>query len=264
MVLLGLLAGCTPYRRTVRLDLAELGPVGALTRAEARAGSLEAVRATGTLQVRIDGGSLTAQGTLLYVAPDSLRIDIQAFLGTTVARALLLEDWLEIHLPQENTLYEGSLTNRTIQYIAGVPLDGASLQEVLLGPATARDLEDLARRADRFDLGPGTCLVGVPLEGGARLVYRLDDMLRFRSATYLDARGEMLWETRYVEWKATGEGLLPTELVWEFPRRGLQLTWRVDRRTHRPPRRGDDFRLNVPAGVHRVPVGPMLPPGSAR
>ncbi|MFO7769695.1 MAG: DUF4292 domain-containing protein [bacterium] len=242
------------------MDLAELGPVGALTRAEAHGGSLSRVRATGSLQVRMDGGSLTAQGILLYAAPDSLRMDVQAFMGTTVARTLLLDDWMELHLPQENVLYQGDLRDRALRSIAGVPLDGAALREVLLGPAAARDLTALAEQVDRFDLGPGTCLIGILLPGGGRLLYRLDDDLRFRSATYQDAAGGVLWETTYTEWKRAGEGLLPTELTWYFPMRGLELTWRVGRRSERLPGSAGDFQLEVPAGVRRLPVGPVLPP----
>lgn len=244
------------------MDLAELGPETALIRAEQRAGKFSQVRASGSLQVLIEGGSFTARGILLYSAPDSLRVEVQAFLGTTLARALLLEDWMEVHLPQENLLYEGRLSHRSLRFITGVPLDGSALQEVLLGPAAARDLAVLAGRADSFDLGPGTCRIGIPMDGGSRLVYRLDDHLGFQSTSYLDAQGRVVWKTEYREWKRTGEGMLPTELVWSFPRRDVRLTWRVDRRTDDPRRRGDDFRLDVPDGVYRLPVGPIVPPGA--
>jgi outer membrane biogenesis lipoprotein LolB len=235
--------------------------VGVLREATARTGTVTGMRTTGTLQVRLDGGSLSGNVVVRYAAPDSFRFDITAFMGVTVTQAVLTGEQARIWIPSEQTVLEGRIDPDAMLSINGFPLHPSMVREWVLGPALGRDWSRLYDGIDRFDVGNGRIVIGMRMPDGNHLLLILGEDLLFRSAAFLDPLDQMLWQSRYTGWRRQNGVLLPGSIEVSYPGVGLDVLFNVVRRDLRSGRGADDFRLPVPPGTHRRPIGPDVPPG---
>ena len=253
--------GCARQDKVVPVNLIEQGPAGVLEMAAERAGTPYSMRITGTLQVRLEGGSRAAQGVILYAEPDSVRLDVTAFLGTTVMQAIISGRHARIYAPTEKVLLEGEFDSRSVISLAGFPFHPAMVLDWVLGPALSREWWLLADGADRFDLGVKEITLGSVEPGGHRLVVTLDRELFYRSVRYHDPRGRLLWESEYDDYRRVRGAWLPGLVTIRYPDEDLELTYEVSRRRANPDRSPGDFRLRIPPDVTRYPlVSEAIPP----
>jgi hypothetical protein len=259
---LALAVGCSSlFRRSESIDFVALGPEGVLRQAHESAGYIDSFRASGPLQLRLNGGSMAAQASVRYVEPDSFRIDVHAFLGTPVAQAVLRQTDLQLYLPSERTLYEGTITIASLFGLKEGPVDLGALRELFFGPALARRWQDQAVLVDRFDVTPQHVLVGVRRPGmGGQTLYELDSALRYRRVQYLDERDMVLWEADFSDYRRVGEGQVPTRVALRVPERQMELLFHATRRVADPASTPDEFTLRLPQGVARLPLHYLVPP----
>lgn len=260
LLLVHLGAGCEPYRRAARLDIAALGPRGVLTQAAQIAGTLQSTILSGAIQVRQEGGSLTGQASVLLAAPDTLRLDIQAFLGTTVGQAILRDTWLELYIPSDRAVYEGTVTPQILYRFTGQVLEPEAFFELLFGPALTRSADEMAASVDHFDVSPDRVIIGMPRPSGGRATYTLNDRLEYQEAVYTDVRGEVAWSANFSAYRNVGEARIPTDVTLRVPARDLELRFTASRRNARPNYGESDLRLQLPQGVRRIRLGPVPPP----
>jgi len=259
-VLLTAATSCSPFRRSVPVNVMELGPAGTLRRASEAAGESLPMRVTATLQLRFEGGSMTGQGAVLYAEPDSVRLDITAFLGSTVLQALITNGNTRVYAPSDDVVLEGELEPGMLVYVAGYPFDLASVREWILGPAITIDWPPLLDGIDRFDVGVNDVIISTVAPDGRRITAKLDTELRFRSVIQMDARGRVLWETSYDNYDRVRGNYYPDRITLRYPVSGMELSINVNRRTVNPRREAGDFLLPVPAGTRRVQLRPITPP----
>ncbi len=253
---LTLQAACSraPYRHGLDPELVAQGPAGVLHEAAVRAGRVEAMRVTGTLQVRLDGGSLSGNIVLRYAAPDSFRFDVTAFMGTTIAQAVLTDGRARIWVPSERTVLEGEIDPEAMFEVNGFPLHPSMVHEWVLGPALARDWARLLDGVDRFDVGSDRVIIGIQRPDGHRMLFILGEDLVFRSAAFLDPLGQVLWQSRYSGWRRQRGALLPGNIEVSYPGAGLEVLFEVARRDLNPEASPDDFLLPVPPDARRRPI----------
>jgi hypothetical protein len=248
--------GCAQYTRVARTDLIQMGPAGVLERAAAKAGHSLPLRVTGTLQIRQQGGSLSAQALILYAEPDSVRLDVSGFLGASLLQAVVTGHHVEIYSPAEAVVLEGEFDPNEMMSIGGYPFHPSVIWDWVLGPGIARDWAQLARSADRFDLGIRQITIGSPLENGERMVVVLDTELFYERIQYLDAEGGILWETTYDDFKRVRGSWLPGTVSIRYPDDDTEVIFTVGRRSVRARRTPGDLQLAIPAGVRRITIRP--------
>ena len=248
--------GCARYVLTASLDFVELGPEGILRHAAERAGSVAGLLATGTLQVRMERGALSAQCAILYAEPDSIRLEISAALGTTILRAMMAGPRIQVYVPSERAVVEGSVEPGDILEFGGIPIELASIRELVLGPAVARNWVDLAAVVDQMDVKPDEIVLGAPRPGGTRLLMNLDTDLHYRKMTIIDADGTVVQESIFEDYRRVGGTFLPRVVRMRYPGRFLQVTFEAARQRVDPARTRGDFMLRLPAGVRRLTLVP--------
>ena len=255
--------GCSRYTRIARTDLIQMGPAGVLEQAAAKAGRPLPLRVTGTLQIRHQGGSLSAQCLILYAEPDSVRFDVSGFLGVSLLQAVVTGTDVEIYSPTEAVVLEGAFDPNEMMSIGGYPFHPSIIWDWVLGPGIARDWEQLASSADQFDLGIRQITIGARMEGGHRMVVVLDTDLFYQEIQYLDAEGDLLWETTYDDFKRVRGSWLPGKVGIRYPDADTEVIFTVGRRSARPRRTPGDLRLAIPAGVRRITIRPASGAGRA-
>ncbi len=258
-LLLGAASGCARYVPTARLDLVELGAEGILQRAAEQAGSVSSLLSTGTLQVRTDRGGLTARCAVLYAEPDSIRLEVSAALGITVIQAVVAGADIQVYIPSERTVVEGTIRSGEMLEIGGIPLELDTLRELVLGPAIARDWVGLAARVDRLDISPTRIILGTTQPDGSRLLLTLGTDLYYQRVDVIDSGGRIVQESHFADYRRIRRAHLPRVVRVVYPDRYLELTFKATRQNARPGRKPSDFVLGLPADVRRLP---LLPPPS--
>ncbi len=257
LVFLSQATGCAQYTRIARTDLIQMGPAGVLEQAATKAGRSLPLRITGTLQIRHQGGSLSAQSLILYAEPDSVRLDVSGFLGASLLQAVVAGPHVEIYSPAEAIVLEGEFDPNEMMSIGGYPFHPAVIWDWVLGPGIARDWEQLAASADRFDLGIRKITIGSAMENGDRMVIVLDTELFYERIQYLDAGGSLLWETTYDDFKRVRGSWLPGTVSIRYPEEDTEVIFTVGRRTARARRAPGDLQLTIPPGVRRITIRPV-------
>lgn len=257
-LLLGNIPGCARYVRTARLDFVEMGVEGILQRASDQAGSVSSLLATGTLQIRMERGGLTVQYAILYAEPDSIRLDVSAALGMTIIQAVMAGPAIQVYVPMERAVVVGSVEPGEVLEFGGIPMELASLKELVLGPAIARNWVELAATVDQLDIGPDEIVIGVPRPGGFRLLLTLGTDLHYRSVALFDSEGRVVQESRFADYRRIRGAYLPRVVRLRYPDRFLEMTFEAARRKVKPDRSPHDFVLDLPAGVRRLSLIPPL------
>jgi hypothetical protein len=255
-------AGCAHQREPViPVSLIELGPARVLEMAAERAGEPFPMQMTGTLQMGYQGGSLTGRGVILFAEPDSVRLDVTAFLGTTVLQTVLTGRSAQIYSPTEKIVLEGTFDDQSMISIAGFPFHLSMVREWVLGPALAREWWRLADGVDRFDLGVREIILGTTELDGSRLLITLDTELIYRTVEYYNSGGRLIWESEYEDYQRVRGTWLPGTVTLRYPDNELEITYTVERRRADPDRAPGDFMLNLPSDVTRYTLRPdTVPP----
>ena len=260
LLLGGITGGCARYSTTARPDFMEMGAEGILQYASDQAGSLSSLLSSGTLQIRFQRGGLSARCAILYVQPDSIRLDVSAALGTTLLQAVMAGPYIQAYVPLEKTVVSGTMVPGEVFEFGGIPLELDSLKQLVLGPALAFNWVDLAASIDQLDIGPNQILVGIPRPGGFRLLLTLDTHLQYQKEVLIDPRGRVLLEIYFSDYDRVSGVLLPGKVRLVYPDSFLELTFEASRQKVDSPHSAGDFVLDIPAGVRHLPLVP--PPGS--
>ena len=195
---LGLLACATPTLRPLPAD--DPRPAVLLERWSAAVADRHALR--GVVRLAVDAQRLGAaplrlrsKQRVVMARPARLRVEVQGFLGTTLA-VLAVDEGRYAFLETEGRRFEsGAVYPTLLRDLVGLDLPAADAVDLVLGiPTAASDLQIRAA----FDAGDGITRVELEAEGAvaSRRTLDFDGEARLRRWATRSAEGEPLWEAR--------------------------------------------------------------------
>lgn len=259
-----ILSGCAHYRTLAPDTLLELGPERILQQAAERAGEVGDLRTNGTILMRSANGSYSARGVLLYAGPDSIRLDVSVMLGGIVVQGVIAGGSVQIYMPTEQMVLVGEIGDENKPDYRGMSLDRTVLLEMMLGPALALDPVDLAANTSQYDVRADHAIIAVDQPDGTRLLLTIGPELDYRKSVRVNRQGEIFLEISYRNYRNFRRARLPQHVVLYYPRDQFELEFEVVSRTANPEFTADDFVIDVPAGITRVPVYSLIPPATSR
>ncbi|MFC1500539.1 hypothetical protein ACFL6T_05960 [Candidatus Zixiibacteriota bacterium] len=262
--LISILSGCAPYRTIAPATLLELGPERVLQQAADRAGEVGDLLTSGTILIRSDRGSFSARGVLLFVEPDSLRLDISITLGGIVAQGVIAGGAVHIYMPTEQMVMVGEIGDESDTSYQGMSLDRSVLIEMMLGPALALDWVDLAANTVQYDVSTDHAIIAIEQSDGTRLLLTVGPELDYLRSVRVNRQGEVFLEITYRNYRNFHGARLPQHVVLRYPRDQFELEFDVVNRTADPEYTVEDFILDLPAGLSHVPVYSFIPPVTPR
>ncbi len=259
-----ILTGCAQYRTLAPAALLELGPEQIVQQAADRAGEIGPLRTTGTILIQGPLGAYSARGVMLYAGPDSLRFDVSITLGGVVVQGIITGRSFRIYLPTERTLMTGRIGEPDAPDPQGASHDRAVLLEMILGPALAYDPVELAARATHFDVSADHAVIGVDQSDGTRLQLTVGPELEYLKSVRINRLGEVYLEITYRNYRNIRGARLPQYVVLSYPREEFELVLEVVSRSRNPEYTTDDFILELPAVISRIPFYSLIPPALPR
>ncbi len=259
-----ILSGCAQYRTLAPADLLELGPERLLQQVAERAGEIGNLRTTGTILIRSDRGAFSARGVVLYAEPDSIRLDISITLGGIVAQGVIAGGTVQIYMPTEQMVMVGEIGDGVDSGYQDMSLDRTVILEMMLGPALAYDSVHLAANAVHYDVSAEHAIIAIDQTDGTHLLLTVGPELEYRKSAHVDQQGEVFLEISYRNYRNFRGARLPQLVVLHYPRDQFELEFEVVSRTMDPEYTAEDFVLDLPAGINRVPVYSFIPPAAQR
>jgi outer membrane biogenesis lipoprotein LolB len=216
---LGLAACATPTGRPLAPD--DPHPAALLERWSASVADRRALRGTARLSVdarRPDGEPLRLRSKqrLVLARPDRLRVEVQGFLGTTLA-VLTVDAQRYALLQTEERHYEsGRAYPGLLRDVVGLDLATGEAIDLILGdPGRGRP----RRVGAAFALADGITrveLADADADGG-RHSLDLDREARLRRFSLRDARGAVRWQARYADYAAVSGSPVAHRVELELP-----------------------------------------------
>lgn len=242
---LACLAACaTPTLRPLPAD--DPRPVRLLARWSASVAGRQALRGVARLAVDAQrpGGEtlrLRSKQRLVLARPDRLRVEVQGFLGTTVAVLAIDEQRYALLQTDERRFESGEAYPELLRDVVGLDLSSADAIDLILGDPLAGRRPPVAAA---FELGEGLTRVDLaPDPGeGARRSLDLDEEARLRRFSLRDASGGLRWEARYDEYAPIAGSPLAHRVLLELPSASAVLA--LSAVELNPPLSPDIFRLD--------------------
>lgn len=197
--LLGLLACATPSLRP--LPAGDPGPQALLQRWSASVADREALRGVARLsvdsqRVGAEPVHLRSKQRVVLARPGRLRVEVQGFLGATLAVLAVDEQRYAFLQTEDRRFQSGDVYPALLRDVVGLDLPAPTAVDLILGvPPPGGPLRIRAA----FDVGDG--ITRIDLEGaGTRRTVDLDADARLRRWVARDVGGEVLWEARFEEY----------------------------------------------------------------
>jgi outer membrane biogenesis lipoprotein LolB len=197
----GLAACATPALRP--LPAADPRPEALLARWSAEVEDRQALRGIAKLALdaeRSQAGPLRLRSKqrLVVARPGRLRVEVQGFLGATLA-VLAIDEGRYAFFQSEDRHYEsGPVYPALLRDVVGLDLSPPDTVDVILGaPPVGAD----PRIRAAFDLGDGLTRIELVAEGAeGRRTLDLDEDARLRRFLMRNDAGDPLWEARFDEY----------------------------------------------------------------
>jgi outer membrane biogenesis lipoprotein LolB len=195
--------------------------------------------------------SRLARADLLYARPGMYRVQFKTLFGNTMAAFTVRQNQAELYLPMSNRLYQGDLTVEEIRDLVGIELPAADLLETLSGIFSLPTAEQLSE----YRRIGGDHLLVFPWGRGRREIRVAPDGYRVLEDRFLDARGGVVVEKTFEGYRMIDGVLLPERVRAVIPEREEDVEVWFSHQTVDVPWRAEDFQLNLPDGVERIPWG---------
>lgn len=216
---LGLAACATPTLRPLPTD--DPRPAALLERWSASVAGRRALRGVARLAVDAQRPGaeplrLRSKQRLVLERPGRLRVEVQGFLGTTLA-VLTIDEQRYAWLQTEDRHFEsGAAYPGLLRDVIGLDLATRDAIDLILGdPGAGHPL----RVAAAFELGDGIVRVELARAEGERVrrSLDLDREARLRRWAVRDARGELRWEARFDDYVAVAGSPVAHRVLLELP-----------------------------------------------
>jgi len=225
------------------------GPREVLQRIHRNALLMNSLRADVRLTSEHMPQSRLARADLLFARPHRYRVQFKTVFGNTMAVFIVRQGRADLYLPMSNRLYQGDLTARGIRELVGIELSAGDLLETLSGifhlPSDA-ELLDYQRAGNDH-------LLIFPWGQGRREIRVASDGVRILSDRYRDASGRPVLEKEFQGYRMIDGVVLPEEVRAFLPERQEKLEVYFSHQAVDTPWEEEDFHLDLPDGVERLP-----------
>ena len=225
------------------------GPQDVIRRINQNAQLITSLRADVRLKSDHIPQSRLARADLLFARPQRYRVQFRTIFGNTMAVFTVRQEQADLYLPVSNRLYQGDLTAEGIRELVGVELPAVDLLETLSGIfhlPSETDLLEYRRIGDDH-------LLVFPWDRGRREIRVAADGYRVLSDRYRDALGEVIVEKVFEKYRTVDGVVLPERVRASLPQRQEDLEVVFTHQAVDVPWSEEDFRLDLPDGVERIP-----------
>ena len=225
------------------------GPQDVIRRINQNAQLITSLRADVRLKSDHIPQSRLARADLLFARPQRYRVQFRTIFGNTMAVFTVRQEQADLYLPVSNRLYQGDLTAEGIRELVGVELPAVDLLETLSGIfhlPSETDLLEYRRIGDDH-------LLVFPWDLGRREIRVAADGYRVLSDRYRDALGEVIVEKVFDSYRMVDGVVLPERVRASLPQRQEDLEVVFTHQAVDVPWSEEDFRLDLPDGVERIP-----------
>jgi outer membrane biogenesis lipoprotein LolB len=225
------------------------GPQDVIRRINQNALLITSLRADVRLKSDHIPQSRLARADLLFARPQRYRVQFRTIFGNTMAVFTVRQEQADLYLPVSNRLYQGDLTAEGIRELVGVELPAVDLLETLSGIfhlPSETDLLEYRRIGDDH-------LLVFPWDRGRREIRVAADGYRVLSDRYRDALGEVIVEKVFERYRTVDGVVLPERVRASLPQRQEELEVVFTHQAVDVPWSEEDFRLDLPDGVERIP-----------
>lgn len=198
------------------------------------------------ISLLVDGIRQTVRASVLYKAPDLLKVEVMGALGGSALTAVSRQGSLEVYLPEAKQLIVDQASGDVLSRLTGVELGPYDPKHVFLGTVAFSDTEmDIERRGDRY-------LAVFQEDGLIRRVWIEGDRYMPVEEEIYDACGDLLLRRRMTKYERIGGARLPRRIEILDGRNWIRIEF-LHRRANRGIRE-KRFRIKVPSGVERIVV----------